>query len=294
MNRSTALALASVPAAVGFAWRDYREVTRAVESHPAVAPYLPGIRREVEADWGSVAYRWIPGDVTQPALVLVHGWGKTGDSAWWPILADCGRSMVVVDLPGHGLSRLNRRFDFSLAAGAVVGAVEDSGVVRPVVVAHSMGGPVALSAFRHAGSGGFSGFVALATSAYWVRPRLRAMMAMAPYAMARRSPFLLHTQRSDLLDAPELAPHIAWAYTCRPMPRVMNEAAAALRHFDARKWKDLSLPPTTWVVSTRDSVLAPMHQVASARYFGADVVQLEAQHSMVQARHNVLDVLASA
>lgn len=227
-------------------------------------------------------------------MVLIHGWGKTADSAWWPILADCGRTMVVVDLPGHGSSGLDRPFTFALAAEAVERAVADSGVDRPVVVAHSMGGPVAFSAIRRGGARQFSGLIVIATSAYWIRPRLRAMMAMAPYAMAPRSPFLIHTQLSELSHSPGVAPYIRWAHSRRPTPRVLSESAAALRRFDARDWTDFGLPPTQWVVPIRDGVLAPRHQYASARLFGAEVVEVEAEHSMVvQAPEKLLALIGA-
>jgi len=292
MNGSRSLALASVPVAAGLAWQRYRTAVRALDAHPALAPDLPGRRRRISTRWGSVAYRWVEGDPQRPALVLVHGWGKTADSAWWPIIADCSRTIVAVDLPGHGHSQLvGEPFSFALAAEAVGRVVSDTGVERPVLVGHSMGGPVVLTTLRHSAAE-FSGLVALATSAYWARPRLSVMMAMAPYAMAPRSPFLIHKERSELRDAPELAEHIAWAYSRRPDRRLLHETATALRRFDARGWTELLATPTTWVVAAQDGVLAPEHQRASARHFAATVVEVEAQHSIVtQAPAAVLGIL---
>ena len=217
-------------------------------------------------------------------MVLIHGWGKTADSAWWPIIAGCERTMVVLDLPGHGRSHLSESFTFALAAEAVELVILDSAVERPVLVAHSMGGPAAFTAIRRSGAEAYSGLVALATSAYWVRPKLWLMMAMAPYAMARGSPFLIHTARTELRDTDHMPEHIAWSYTRRPVRRLLDETASELRRFDAREWTDLSLPPTTWVVTTEDSVLSPEHQHASAEHFGAEVIEVEAQHSLVVQR----------
>ena len=281
MNGSRALGFASLPAAAGLAWHRYRQAAREIDAHPAVAPDLPGERRHLATRWGSVAYRWVPGDPTQPPLVLVHGWGKTADSAWWPVVADCSRTMVVLDLPGHGQSELEEPFTFELAAEALERVVEDSGVYRPVLVGHSMGGPVVLTSVRRAGAAAFSGVVALATSAYWVRPRLRVMMAMAPFVMAQYSPVFVHRQRAELRKAPEMAHHIAWAYTRRPVRRLLQETAAELRRFDARTWDDLEMPPTTWVVTADDGVLSPDHQRASARWFNAEMVEVPLQHSLV-------------
>lgn len=284
--------MVSVPAAAGLAWQQYRRAVRAVDSHPALAPDLPGVRRQIPTAWGSVAYRLVAGDVNRPGLVLVHGWGKTGDSAWWPVIAGSRRTLLIVDLPGHGYSHLQEPFSFALAADAVEQAVSHAGLHRPVLVGHSMGGPVALTLLRRRGPEAFSSLVALATSAYWVRPRLRAMMALAPYVMAPGSPILIRTERAELRQIPHLADHIAWAYTRRPARALLDQTAHALRRFDARDWTDLSLPPTTWVVATEDGVLAPQHQLASARHFGAAVVEVASQHSMVvQSPHAVLGIL---
>lgn len=294
MNRSTTLALASVPAAAGFAWRGYRKAAESIAAHPWSEPDLPGERRELATRWGSLAYRYIEGDTRQAPLVLIHGWGKSGDSAWWPLLPKLDRTVVVVDLPGHGFSSLHEPFTFALAAEAVERAVIHSEIDPPVVVAHSMGGPIALTSIRWGDPWLFSGLIVMASSAYWVRPRLRVMMAMAPYAMAPGSPFLVHTQRAELRESPELAAYLVWAYSRRPTPRILNESAACLRRFDARKWSDIALPPTTWVVATEDGVLAPRHQLVSARYFEADVVEMATHHSLVVQNPEAVSNIISA
>jgi pimeloyl-ACP methyl ester carboxylesterase len=253
---------------------------------------LRGECRQIETSWGSIGYRWVEGDPDRPALVLVHGWGRTADSTWWPVIASCRRTMVLIDLPGHGRSRLDRPFSFDLAADVIDRVVADAGVVRPVLVAHSMGGPVVFTALRGADPERFSGLVALATSAYWGRPRLLLTLAVAPYAMAPGSPVLIHKEHAELRSAPDVAHHIAWAYAQRPLRRLLREAAAALRRFDARDWTDLALPPTTWVVAGKDRVLAPAHQRGSARHLGAEIVELDVEHSMiVPARTQVLEIL---
>ncbi len=114
-----------------------------------------------------------------------------------------------------------------------------------------------------------------------MRPRLRVILALAPYAMAPRSPVLLRTARADFRQAPHFADHIAWAYTRRPHRRVLDETASALRRFDARKWDDLELPPTLWIVAQQDAVLAPEHQEASGLHLGTEVARIDAQHSLV-------------
>ena len=245
------------------------------------SPRIPGRVRALPAAWGRVSYRIIPGSDPGPALVLVHGWGRSADSVWWPLMAHTDRTVVAIDLPGHGRSILDERFSFDLAADAVIAAVLDSGVVRPILVGHSMGGPVALTAIRRAGPPDFGGFVAIATSSYWVRPRHQIMVAAAPYALARNSPILMRAQRAETRRAPDQADRIAWEYAMRPPRRVLEEAAGELRRFDARKWADLSLPPAVWIVTLDDGVIDPDDQRASARHLGIPTIDLRSDHPVV-------------
>jgi pimeloyl-ACP methyl ester carboxylesterase len=214
-------------------------------------------------------------------LVLVHGWGRSADSVWWPLLQHTQRTVIAVDLPGHGRSLLERRFSFDLAADAVIAAVVDSGLVRPILVGHSMGGPVALTALRRTGAPEFGGFVAIATSSYWVRPRHQIMVAAAPYALAHNSPFVMRAQRAETRRTPEHADRIAWEYAVRPPRRILEEAAGELRRFDARKWSDLSLPPAVWIVTLDDDVIDPADQRSSAHRLGIPTVDLPNDHPVV-------------
>ena len=292
MNRSTALTLASMPAVAGLAWHTHRRTEKAVGAHEPSQPSLPGLRRQIDTHWGSAAYRLVRREASGPPLVLIHGWGKTGDSAWWPILEGCRSPMVIMDLPGHGHSRLEEPFTFELAAKALLEVIADSGVDRPVLVAHSMGGPVALTAVKEAGTREFAALVALATSAYWVTPRVKAMMALAPFVMDPRSPIVTRTKVRDLTRHPGRAPQISWSYSRRPMLPLLREGANALRRFDASKWKSFELPRAHWVVSTDDRVLPPQHQRASAQLFGAEVHEVAGGHSIVMdAPERVVDVL---
>lgn len=295
MNRSTALGLASMPAIVGLAWHNQRRTEKAANLYEPSRPTLPGERREISTEWGSASYRFVEGAGTGPPLVFVHGWGKTGDSAWWPILDSCSSSLVVMDLPGHGNSRLEKTFSLELAAASLLEVISDSGVGRPLLVAHSMGGPVALTAIKAAGPHAFAGLVALATSAYWVTPRVKAMMALAPYVMEPRSPIVTRTKLHDVSRHPSRASQICWSYDCRPMLRLLRQGAAELRRFDASTWVDLEMPNSHWVISTDDRVLPPHHQHASARLFGARVHEINAGHSLVMdAPDLVVDILDEA
>jgi pimeloyl-ACP methyl ester carboxylesterase len=282
MRSTRSIALATLPAAAAIAlWNGYRRVSKELGSHVAASPVIPGKVRSIPTSWGRLSYRIVPGTDPGPPLVLVHGWGRSADSVWWPLIANTDRTVIAIDLPGHGRSLLEQRFTFDLAADAVLAAVADSGVIRPVLVGHSMGGPVALTALRRSGESDFVGFVAIATSSYWVRPRHQIMVAAAPYAMAQGSPILMRAQRAETRRAPDQASRIAWEYAVRPPRRILEEAAAELRRFDARRWDDLSLPPAVWVITLDDGIIDPADQAASAQHLGIPTVSLPNDHPVV-------------
>jgi pimeloyl-ACP methyl ester carboxylesterase len=83
-----------------------------------------------------------------PGIVLVHG--GAAHAHWWdhvaPMLAG-EYSVVALDLSGHGDSGRRERYPTETWACEVVEVAEHSGIAGPpVVVAHSMGGWVAITA----------------------------------------------------------------------------------------------------------------------------------------------------
>ena len=100
------------------------------------------------ADGVAIAYT-ISG-TGSPALVFIHGW--MCDQSFWVAQVEYFRetnTVVTIDLPGHGLSGVEREPWSVLALGADVQAVvEDLDLSDVVLIGHSMGGPVALEAAR--------------------------------------------------------------------------------------------------------------------------------------------------
>jgi len=120
-------------------------------------------------------------------------------------------------------------------------------------------------------------------------------LAAAPFLMSKRSPLLIRSQRNEVRNRPYAARHIAWSYACRPPVAVNRQSAAALRQFDARLWTHSEFPPITWVVTTEDGIIDPRHQRASARLFGAELVEMLAGHSIViDHPDRIVDVIESA
>ena len=87
------------------------------------------------------------GRSTDPALVLVHGFGGStfGWRAVMAPLAARGWHVVALDLPGFGLSEKSWSFDYDHETQAryVLATMDQLGVERAVIVGHSMGGNVA-------------------------------------------------------------------------------------------------------------------------------------------------------
>ncbi len=80
-----------------------------------------------------------------PAVVLLHGYGETGDM-WVPMATDLARdhTVIVPDLRGLGLSaKPGQGFDKKTQAGDVDGVMAALGVRQADVVAHDIGNMVA-------------------------------------------------------------------------------------------------------------------------------------------------------
>ena len=189
-----------------------------------------------------------------------------------------GMVLIAVDLPGHERSVLEKRFTFARAAHAIERSIDHAGLGSAILVGHSMGGPTALTAIRQSVTNRFAGLVAIATSAYWVRPRHRIMVASAPYLFAPRSPIVTGAMRAETRSRPGHAAQVAADYAMRPRRRVLAESAAELMRFDARDWSDLRIPPAIWIVTAEDSVVPPADQRASANHFGIDTVEITSDH----------------
>lgn len=280
MRKARTLALA-LPGAVAVAlWGGYRHAVNEFQAHRPPPPRLPGHVRSITTYWGRLCYRVIEGPGRETPLVLIHGWGRSADAAWWPLMEHTKRTVIAVDLPGHGRSTLDERFSFELAADSVALAVEDAGLHDPILVGHSMGGPISLLTLR-ASPRKFSGLVAIASSAYWVSPHLQVIVAAAPYLFAPRSPIVTAAMRQETRRSPGSRMEVTRSYGLRPSRRVLGEAAMELRGFDARMWEGFDTPPIVWAVTNNDGVINPADQVASGHHFEARVVGLDADHSVI-------------
>lgn len=105
--------------------------------------------KQAEFDGKGSCVRWTETPGAEPARVYVHGLGAASavyhaHVAARPELA--GRRSLFVDLPGHGISDRPEGFGYTLDdhADALAVALDAAGVTGAEVVAHSMGGSVAI------------------------------------------------------------------------------------------------------------------------------------------------------
>jgi pimeloyl-ACP methyl ester carboxylesterase len=98
------------------------------------------------------------GPPSESAVVLLHGWGASvyTFSETIPALAKAGHRVVAVELPGHGLSDKPREralYTIAALADVVLQALMTCGLRRFSIVAHSMGGALALDIAQREGMG---------------------------------------------------------------------------------------------------------------------------------------------
>ena len=109
----------------------------------ALQPFPPGFRtQDIETDGATLHVR-AGGD--GPAVVLLHGYGETGDM-WAPMAADLVRDhrVIVPDLRGLGLSsKPPGGFDKKTQAGDVAGVLAALAIEQIDLVAHDIGNMVA-------------------------------------------------------------------------------------------------------------------------------------------------------
>lgn len=105
--------------------------------------------QQAEFDGAGSHVRWTESQGAGPARVYVHGLGAASavyhaHVAARPELA--GRRSLFVDLPGHGISDRPADFGYTLDehADALAAALDAAGVTGAELVAHSMGGSVAV------------------------------------------------------------------------------------------------------------------------------------------------------
>jgi pimeloyl-ACP methyl ester carboxylesterase len=90
----------------------------------------------------------------EKTLVFIHGWGC--DLNTWKYQVDYFKDkyrLVLIDLPGYGQSsKVAKNYSITLFAQSILKVITHLNVKKPVLIAHSMGFPIAIEVLKHLNS----------------------------------------------------------------------------------------------------------------------------------------------
>ncbi|EXG81691.1 alpha/beta fold hydrolase [Cryptosporangium arvum] len=143
----------------------------------------------VEVDGVAIHYRAWGKPGNENGIVFVHG--GAAHSRWWDHVAPFfagDRRVVALDLSGHGDSGRREEYLMARWADEVLAAAAHGGAgPNPLVIGHSMGGMVAITAARLRGTE-LAGAVAVDTPFWEDQPEEQAAGAQQAFGPLRRYP----------------------------------------------------------------------------------------------------------
>jgi 3-oxoadipate enol-lactonase len=226
-----------------------------------------------------------------PRVLLLHGWAFDSLAAWHrliPLLSGKAR-VLAVDLRGHGKSdRIRGRFSVDDLADDVAAVLDALGPGRYTVVGYSLGGVVAQAlARRHPAKVERLVLAATATRLRRGSRQVAVTLLVLQRALARLGvnpvPWVMHRYLVQSGAVP--AQHAAWLWetlASRDL-ELHHEAGFAIARFDSGAWVGRLDLPVLCVIPTRDQLVPPSRQRATAALIpGATVVEIEG------ARHEAL------
>ena len=231
------------------------------------------------------------GPAAGPPLVLIHGWAFDSLAAWhgvMPLLAERLR-VTAVDLRAHGKTdRVRERCDVEDLADDVDAVLDALGAGRVAVVGYSLGGMVAQAlARRHPAR--VERLVLAATAADPLplpRPVMTAVF-LVDRALARLDPTGLPRVLHRYLTGCGAVPpeHSAWLWEALLSRDVdlHHEVGFAMTRFDSRPWVGRLRLPVLCLIPSRDQLIAPARQRATAALIpGARTAEIaDARHEVV-------------
>ncbi len=226
-----------------------------------------------------------------PRVLLLHGWAFDSLAAWhrlFPLLSGNLR-VLAIDLRGHGKSdRIRGHFSIEDLADDVAAVLDALGPGRYTVVGYSLGGLVAQAlARRHPAR--VERLVLAATATRLLRgPRAAATVVLVlQRALARLGadlvPRVVHRYLLHTGAVP--AEYAAWLWETLASrdSELHHEAGFAIARFDSAPWVGRLGLPVLCVVPTRDQLVPPARQRATAALIpGVTVVEIPG------ARHEAL------
>lgn len=258
--------------------------------------YLPYVRiphgRVVELPGRGATYVTdTPGPTPDaPTVVLLHAVGCTGLLTWFPSIPALAQRfrVVTLDQRWHGQGIRSDEFSLVDCADDVAALVAELGLGRVIVAGYSMGSIVAQRVWRQHPEI-VAGLVLCATTdrfrssaaerAFHAGMEL-AMLGTRGLSRSRVAVRATRTAARALDLEPDDLQDWAFAEFRSTSPWAVGQAVAALGRHHSRPWLSRIDVPTAVVVTMRDRVLPPRHQIALARRIpGATVHDIPAGHA---------------
>ncbi len=245
-----------------------------------------------------------PFDAGLPCVVFVHG--ALHDHSVWTLLArwfaNHGRSVLALDLPGHGRSTGAPLADVEASADGLLAVLAAAGVGQAALVGHSMGSLIALEAASR-DEGGRIGRLVMMATAYPMK------VSQALLDTARDEPLVAIDRVNAFSHSgsgakPSFPGPGNWLHGGnRALMRRVQQAQTTtnlFRHdFGVCDGYAGGLAaaarlrcPSTFILGARDQMTQPRQAMALAAACKADVVSIDAGHAlMTEAPDAVLDAL---
>lgn len=212
-------------------------------------------------------FRWVEAG-SGPPLLLLHGYG--GSAHWWARNIEAlgvVRRVYALDLPGFGRSRMAGRFTFSRSAELLARWLDQRGIASADVVAHSMGGQLAL--------------ILAAQHPSYIRSLVLAAPAGLPFDTGLPG-IALRAMRSRRGGDPRFTPIVVRGVILAG-PRVLWQAVQQIMSVDVRQHISTVAAPTLILWGECDGLLSPANgPILAAGMTGARL------HVVPGGRHNLM------
>jgi 3-oxoadipate enol-lactonase len=197
-------------------------------------------------------------------------------------------NVVAIDHRGHGRGIRSRRpFSLSDCADDAAALVRELGISRVIPVGYSMGGPIAQLVWRRHPEL-VEGLVLCATSRNFgnslgERAMFTSLLGLS--GIARLTPGAVRRQVAGRIVGRGLdqTPIGAWVAEelKRNDPSIVLQAGWSIGRFSSAEWIGGVAVPTSVVVTTRDSVVAPERQLKLAAAIpGAEIIRVDGDHDV--------------
>lgn len=247
---------------------------------------------------GKAFVRVAPGPRGARALLLVHGLLATADLNWSLAIPELAERFTVVapDLRGHGRGLPTSGFTGEECAADLAAIVETMELGRVIVVGYSLGGLVA-QLFARLYPDLTAGLVLCATACSFDVPTgrgalhlLERIVRMAPESLRRALMMaMLAPKQADTPDARWVLSEVR-----RHDTLAILDAAAEAARFDSVSWLTSVDTPAVVIVTSLDPIVKPACQRVLAAVLGADVYEVDADHSAPVKRPDLFNSALAA